>query len=73
MIPYPNYLNLQEWADQVVLHFMVKYPLPVLQAANWQSWASAIISILNIDTLHINPYNFNTWQAWAERFIGVTL
>jgi hypothetical protein len=71
LIARPNGLTFDRWAAEVSLQLEA-----IGLASNrpdenrWQEWAVSAISIPQLSQFNPpNPYQFNHWQDWAERFI----
>ncbi len=68
-ITRPSFMELQDWADQMMLDLDIYGTLGRLDdETQWQNWA---MQFLNNTTLGRNlplPYDFNDWRDWAERF-----
>jgi len=60
----PTGMGLMDWADQVSLELGA----PRMQdELDWQGWCAQIaLAEPNIDVP--NPYQFDNWINWAERF-----
>lgn len=68
----PRFMEVTEWADRMV---------PVLNQRGgdvgrlqspeeWQQWAlSVILNNQKWQATVPNPYQFNHWREWAERFL----
>lgn len=68
-ITRPSFMELHDWADQMMLDLDVYGALGRLDdETQWQNWA---MQFLNNTTLGRNlpmPYDFDDWRDWAERF-----
>lgn len=72
MITWPKHMTLQEWADRVILDLDVYGSFGKLQdPEDWRGWAMQFLANNTIGNNLPNPNNFDTWQEWAERFVGV--
>lgn len=72
MVTLPTNLTVLDWAAQVVLD-LDKYGTfgRLDDPTRWQDWG---VQFLNNSTIGRNPpspYQFQDWQEWAQRFVGV--
>lgn len=65
----PRDMDLQVWADQMVLNFETVAQIPRLtEPARWQDWAASLLAIAAFSGILIaNPYSFTDWRDWATR------
>ena len=69
MITLPRYIGLRDWADQVVLDLDVYGSFGRLDdETKWQYWAVQFLNNSTLGRNFPNPYSFDNWQDWAERF-----
>lgn len=65
----PVGINLIDWCDQVVMDLSSYGNFGRLNNPDqWQDWA---VQFLNNPSFRVNlpnPYQFNNWKEWAERF-----
>jgi hypothetical protein len=73
MITLPVIIGLRDWADQVVLDLDNFAPIVRLEdETKWQEWA--VQFTVNSGTSAKNPpnpYDFDDWRTWAQRFVQV--
>lgn len=69
IVTLPTNLELTDWANQVVLDLDPYGAFGRLQdEAFWQDWAVQFLNNTNIGRNPPNPYQFEDWREWAERF-----
>jgi len=71
MITLPAHLQLHDWADQVSID-MDKYGVfSKLVDDDWRQWGTQFLASNELGVYNLpNPYYFNDWLNWAERFCG---
>ena len=69
----PAGMALRDWADQVSLDLDAYGYVTKLQDDKWQDWAVQFLNNSALGRNIPNPYWFNDWHEWAERFCGVSL
>lgn len=71
MIPGPQGLNLQQWADAVVLTTATAWPLGRLDdVERWQEWAVGLVRAPDFAKRVLpDPYQFSDWREWATRTV----
>lgn len=71
MITQPVIIGLRDWADQVVLDLDTYGPLARLENENdWQQWGLQFCVISGLSQKNVpNPFAFQDWRSWAERFV----
>lgn len=68
-ITRPQMMELRDWADQMMLDLDSFGALGRLEdAAAWQDWAMQFLNNTTLGRNLPNPYAFNDWRDWAERF-----
>lgn len=68
-VTLPTYMGLRDWADQITLDFDVYGAFGRLDdIENWQNWAMQFLNIMSLKENFPNPYQFDDWREWAERF-----
>ena len=71
MIPQPTNIELNDWADQAVFSLDSYGAFMKLQDADWQRWAAQFSQNVALSAkLLPNPYAFENWTDWADRFCG---
>jgi hypothetical protein len=73
MITLPIGIGLMDWADQVTMDFENKViPQKLLNEDEWQLWANQFLEMPDISKNNPpDPYSFDNWKDWAERFCEV--
>lgn len=62
----PQDMTERDWFDRTTQLFADVFPpMKLLVDGDWQTWASAARRV--VPELP-DPYTFNAWQLWAERF-----
>ena len=68
-ITLPTYLGLRDWADQISLDLDSYVAFGRLDIeSNWQAWAMQFLNNMTLQENLPNPYQFDDWHDWAERF-----
>ena len=68
MITLPVRLTLTDWAGAITLDLSALGPVPKMDnEAKWQDWAANLF--VNLSVTGPNPYKFDNWLDWAERFV----
>jgi len=71
MITSPVGMNLQDWADQVILDLDSNGSFSKLTDDDWQGWGVQFLANQNLGSYNLaNPYFFKTWPEWADSFYG---
>lgn len=72
-LPLPSTLSLRDWADQAVFNLDSFGSFPKLADENkWQDWAACFHLNVGLSTKGLpNPYGFDDWVKWAQRFCEV--
>ena len=65
----PIGMSAVAWADAMVLELDALGNLGRLESDNeWREWAAQLLNLPSISgSIVPNPYEFGTWQEWAER------
>ncbi len=69
-VTLPVGISLLDWADQITLDLENQMqPRKLLNVLEWQDWAVqfTVYGTLPGDQPP-NPYQFDNWRDWAERF-----
>lgn len=71
MITQPVIIGLRDWADQIILDLDNYAPLARLENENdWQQWGLQFCVISGLSQKNVpNPFAFDDWRSWAERFV----
>jgi hypothetical protein len=68
-ITLPMYMGLSDWANQVTLDLDPYGSFGRLDdETNWQNWAMQFLNNTSLGRNFPNPYDFEDWKEWAERF-----
>ena len=72
-VPIPRGISLIDWADQVVFGLDSYGAFPHLQSESaWQDWAANFLLNGPLSAKGLpNPYEFDDWVQWADRFCAV--
>ena len=70
-ITRPTYMPLQDWADKMCTDLAQYGVVGRLQDEKaWQDWAVQFLNNASLGRNIPNPYGFEDWKEWAERFCG---
>lgn len=66
----PRYFDVMTWTDRMAqILGPITPPEKLVNAEEWREWA---VNLLDTPTKEgqnaPNPYQFDSWQEWAERF-----
>jgi hypothetical protein len=68
-ITSPKYMSLLDWADQMCLDLDQFGAVGrLMQESEWQDWAIQFYNNSALGRNLPNPYSFDNWNEWAERF-----
>ena len=71
-VTLPTGMSLRDWADQVALDLDPYGAFGRLDIeSQWQDWAMQFLNTMSLRDNFPNPYNFDNWREWAERFSQV--
>jgi len=72
-LPLPGTLTLSDWADQAVFNLDSYGSFPKLVSDDlWQEWAVCFLLNTGLSNKGLpNPYGFDDWRLWAQRFCEV--
>lgn len=68
----PIGISLHDWADQVSLELDPYGSFGRLDGEDWQNWAVQFLNNSKVGANLPNPYMFDKWQHWADRFCEAT-
>lgn len=71
IITRPTGMQLQDWADQLVLDLDSYGSFEKLSTPDWQQWAVQFLNNTSLGNTLPNPYAHTEWTDWAERLCGV--
>jgi len=71
VITQPVIIELRDWADQIILDLDNYGPLARLEnEGDWRQWGLQFCVISGLSQKNIpNPFFFDDWRSWAERFV----
>jgi hypothetical protein len=62
-------MDLLDWADQISYDLDPYAAIGKLERVeDWQDWAANILNNATLSPNFPNPYGFDNWRDWAERF-----
>ena len=68
MITLPVRLTLTDWASAITIDLSSQGLVPRMDdESKWQEWAANLF--VNLNVTGPNPYKFDNWLDWAERFV----
>lgn len=71
MITRPTYMQLLDWAGQVITDLDPYGSFGRLDdETKWQDWGVQFLNNTAIGRNLPNPYGFTDWKEWAERLVG---
>ena len=69
--PEPRGLKLAEWGAVVAEQLASSGVSAPHDENDWKAWVSALHQVPSLVSMNIpGPDGFDSWQDWAERFIG---
>ena len=69
-VTLPTRMDLVDWANQVSLDLDSYGAFGRLDnPENWQNWAMQFLNNTSLGRNFPNPYDFDVWSDWAERFV----
>lgn len=69
-VTLPVHMELFDWANQVSLDLDSFGAFGRLETEeNWQNWAMQFLNNASLGRNFPNPYHFNDWREWADRFV----
>ena len=68
-VTHPVAISLIDWSDQVVYDLSAYGNFGKLNdEKQWQDWAAQFLNNPSLGLNLPNPYRFDNWKEWAERF-----
>ena len=69
----PRFMEVIEWTDKMTPSLLNYGDIGKLDDPdNWQNWARGVILInQQWQSVAPNPFEFQNWRDWAERFLQV--
>jgi hypothetical protein len=73
MITLPINMQLMDWADQISMELEAQVICQkLLDPLRWQDWANQFLAMPEISKENPpDPFMFDEWNMWAERFCEV--
>jgi hypothetical protein len=69
IVTLPTNLQLTDWANQIILDLDPYGAFGRLaDESEWQNWAVQFLNNTTIGRNPPNPYGYEDWREWAERF-----
>jgi hypothetical protein len=72
-LPLPSTLTLRDWADQAVFNLDSYGAFPKLSDDKaWKEWAACFHLNTSLSSKGLpDPYGYDDWKLWAQRFCEV--
>jgi hypothetical protein len=65
----PIGMDLLDWSAQITFELDPYAAIGKLERVeDWQDWAATILNNASLNPNFPNPYDFDHWRDWAERF-----
>lgn len=66
-------MGLRDWADCIVMDLSTYGALSRLDdETKWQEWGQQFCVISGLSQKNVpDPFSYNDWREWAQRFVGV--
>ena len=73
-VTLPVGIGLKDWANCVITDFIAFGAFdPLDDETKWQDWATQFLNATNLIEDFPDPYMYDDWREWAERFVQTTL
>ena len=70
----PVGIGLKDWANCLITDFIAFGAFdPLDDETKWQDWATQFLNATNLIEDFPDPYMYDDWREWAERFVQTTL
>ena len=67
-------IGLKDWANCLITDFIAFGAFdPFDDETKWQDWATQFLNATNLIEDFPDPYMYDDWREWAERFVQTTL
>jgi hypothetical protein len=73
-VTLPVGIGLKDWANCLITDFIAFGAFdPLDDETKWQDWATQFLNATNLIEDFPDPYMYDDWRKWAERFVQTTL
>ena len=73
-VTLPVGIGLKDWANCLITDFIAFGAFdPLDDETKWQDWATQFLNATNLIEDFPDPYMYDDWREWAERFVRTTL
>ena len=73
-VTLPVGISLKDWANCLITDFIAFGAFdPLDDETKWQDWATQFLNATNLIEDFPDPYLYDDWRKWAERFVQTTL
>ena len=73
-VTLPVGIVLKDWANCLITDFIAFGAFdPLDDETKWQDWATQFLNATNLIEDFPDPYMYDDWREWAERFVQTTL
>ncbi len=73
-VTLPVGIGLKDWANCLITDFVAFGAFdPLDDETKWQDWATQFLNATNLIEDFPDPYLYDDWRKWAERFVQTTL
>jgi len=73
-VTLPTGMGAQDWAACVITDLDAYGTFsPLDDPAEWKEWAGQFLNVTSLVEDFPDPFWFDDWQIWAERFVQTTL
>jgi len=73
-VTLPVGIGLKDWANCLITDFIAFGAFdPLDDETKWQDWATQFLNATNLIEDFPDPYMYDDWKEWAERFVQTTL
>ncbi len=73
-VTLPVGIGLKDWANCLITDFVAFGAFdPLDDETKWQDWATQFLNATNLIEDFPDPYMYDDWRKWAERFVQTTL
>jgi len=73
-VTLPVGIGLKDWANCLITDFIAFGAFdPLDDETKWQDWATQFLNATNLIEDFPDPYLYDDWRKWAERFVQTTL
>ena len=73
-VTLPVGIGLKDWANCLITDFIAFGAFdPLDDETKWHDWATQFLNATNLIEDFPDPYMYDDWREWAERFVQTTL